>query len=51
MPSKHKTDDTKSLARTAGEDEYLTPDQRLKVVTDILSDIALRILNESSHDN
>ena len=31
-------------------DEYLTPEQRLRIVADILSDIALRIVKEN-HEN
>ena len=32
-------------------EDYLTPEERLNIVADILSDIALSILNETNHEN
>ena len=50
MPSYEKRSETQS-AFSFSEEDYLTPEQRLNIVADILSDIALSILNESLHEN
>lgn len=51
MPSYERRNETQFAFSLSNEEDYLTPEQRLNMVADILSDIALSILNESPYEN